>query len=239
MEVYAGTSGWAYATWKPDFYPQELPQSRFLSYYSEQLNTVEVNYTFRHRLLPGTTEKWLKATPENFRFSFKAHQAITHFRRLKDIDEPLVTFLESILPFYKASRLGVLLFQLPASMKCDVGALSEILEKLPPSFRCAFEFRHESWLVDEVFDNMRRHNVALCITRGREELPIPEIQTADFLYYRLRGDFGSYKPRSFLKELKGFAAKASFVYFKHEETSAGATRASQLLATLKASQEAA
>jgi len=194
---------------------------------------VEVNYTFRHRLLPSTTEKWLKATPENFRFSFKAHQAITHFRRLKDIDELVVTFLESILPFYKANRLGVLLFQLPANFKCDLQALSEFLGKLPESFRCAFEFRHESWLVDDVFANMRRHNVALCVTRGREELPIPAIQTADFLYYRLRGEFGSYQPRSFLKELSGYDAGTAFVYFKHEETAAGATRAKELLATLK------
>lgn len=233
MEVYAGTSGWAYPSWKPDFYPQELPQSRFLSYYSEQLNTVEVNYTFRHRLLPSTAEKWLKTTPDKFRFSFKAHQAITHFRRLRDTDEPLVTFLESILPFSKANRLGALLFQLPPNMVCDREALSEFLEKLPPSFPCAFEFRHESWLVEEVFATMRGHNVALCVTRGREELPIPSIQTADFLYYRLRGEFDAYQPQILLKELSGYEAKTSFVYFKHEETAAGATRARQLLAALK------
>src|SRR5437588_10512899 len=82
--LYAGTSGWAYPSWKPDFYPEKLGQTKFLQHYASRLNTVEVNYTFRHRLSEKTTQNWIATSPAGFQFGFKAHQAITHFRQLRD-----------------------------------------------------------------------------------------------------------------------------------------------------------
>ena len=96
MEVYIGTSGWAYKTWQPDFFPPKLPQKQFLRYYATRLNAVEVNYTFHHLLSERTIANWLAETPESFRFVLKAHQSITHVKRLRNVDEPLLRFLSSI-----------------------------------------------------------------------------------------------------------------------------------------------
>src|SRR5512142_3046857 len=93
-----GTSGWAYASWKPSFYPEKLAQKKFLSHYATRLNVVEVNYSFRHMIAEKTLANWIAETPAGFAFSVKAHQAITHIRRLKDTDEILARFLASIEP---------------------------------------------------------------------------------------------------------------------------------------------
>ncbi len=140
--VYAGTSGWAYPSWKPDFYPPKLSSAKFLSYYSGRLNSVELNYTFRRwptaKLLAG----WVAATPPDFKFAVKAHQTITHIKRLREAAEFTKEFISSLEPLAEAGKLGPILFQLPPFLKCDVPRLSEFLAKLPRHARAAFEFRH-------------------------------------------------------------------------------------------------
>ena len=112
--LYAGASGFAYPAWKPEFYPKNVPQARFLEHYATRLNSVEINYTFRRSPSESTLVKWRDTTPEGFRFSVKAHQRITHFARLKEeAAEPTEFFLRSIEPLRAAGRLGVVLFQLP------------------------------------------------------------------------------------------------------------------------------
>ena len=112
-QLYAGTSGWAYPSWKPDFYPDKLAQAKFLTYYSGKLNTVEVNFTFRQLVKNTTVQKWLAETPENFRFGIKAHQVITHIKRLQGTEEFVKRFLGTIEPLAQAKKLGPILFQLP------------------------------------------------------------------------------------------------------------------------------
>ena len=184
-QLYAGTSGWAYPSWKPDFYPAKLAQTKFLQYYATQLNAVEVNFTFRQLLKETTAQKWIDETPAGFRLSIKAHQVITHIKRLKNTEDFLPRFLSTIEPIARAEKLGPVLFQLPPNMKADAKLLEEFLAALPRAVPSAFEFRHESWFTDEIFDLLKSSNRALCVAET-EERTTPDVVTADFCYYRYR-----------------------------------------------------
>lgn len=230
-ELYAGTSGWAYPSWKPDFYPTKLAQAKFLSYYATQLNAVEVNFTFRQLLKETTAQKWITETPAPFRFSVKAHQLITHIKRLKKTEDFIPRFLSTIQPIAQAGKLGPLLFQLPPNMKADSALLEEFLSNLPRGVASAFEFRHVSWFDDSIFDLLKKHNRSLCIAET-EERTTPDVVTADFCYYRYRKPSYTAEERrtmvSRTKEHLG-AGRNVFAYFKHEETPEGAISAVQLL----------
>src|SRR5438309_2223886 len=198
-QLYTGTSGFAYSTWKPRFYPADLGEKKFLEYYAQRLNCVEINYTFR-RLPAGTTlENWVKATPSSFRFACKANMRITHILRLKDVSSALNLFLRSIDPLRTARRLGPILFQLPPNLKCDLLLLSDFLALLPNDLRFTIEFRHTSWLAEPVYDELRKHNVSLCVAES-EKLEVPEVITADFIYYRLRKPEYSEEERKTIRE---------------------------------------
>lgn len=231
-KVYAGTSGWSYASWKPDFYPAKLASAKFLSYYATRLNSVEVNYTFRRFPTEKLLEGWINATPDDFKFALKAHQMITHIKRLRDTADWLMRFFSSLRPLEDSKKLGPVLFQLPPNLKCDVELLRNFLEDLPPGLRCAFEFRDASWLCEGVYAVLRSRNAALCQAES-EKLETPEVQTADFCYLRLRKQEYSRKELTRLKsEVKRLASTGeTFVYFKHEETPQGALYAEGLIST--------
>jgi uncharacterized protein YecE (DUF72 family) len=227
--LLVGTSGWAYASWKPDFYPQRLAAAKFLSYYASQLNSVEVNFTFRQRLQAKTAAKWLAETPADFRFTFKAHQAITHYRRLKDVGEMVANFYASLEPFQNAQKLGAVMFQVPHNLKSDAALLEAFLKQLARGLDNVVEFRHASWLNDEAYALLRKYNVAMCVTEGTEELTTPDIVTASFRYYRFRQeDYPPAKLNQIGGELRGAPEAVVYTYFKHEETAAGALYAVQL-----------
>jgi uncharacterized protein YecE (DUF72 family) len=230
-QFFAGTSGWAYPSWKPDFYPHKLAHKNFLGFYSTQLNTVEVNFTFRQLVKDTTVQKWIAETPDNFRFGVKAHQVITHIKRLKKTEDFVLRFLQTVQPLAQAGKMGPVLFQLPPNMKADAAILREFLAALSRGVRAAFEFRHESWFNDEIFEILRSSNRALCIAET-EERNTPDIVTADFCYYRYR------KPTYNLQERQSMVARQRehlaagrdvFAYFKHEDTPQGAMYASEIL----------
>jgi uncharacterized protein YecE (DUF72 family) len=231
-QIYAGTSGWTYASWKPKFYPAKLSSKKFLEYYSSRLNSVEVNYTFRsiptEKLLSG----WIETTPPDFKFAIKAHQSITHFKRLRDAAEVTKEFLDSLKPLRRAKKLGPVLFQLRGDFKCDVPRLKDFLKELPRGTQTAFEFRNASWFCDEVYDALRKANVALCLAES-DDLGTPNVVTADFSYLRLRKKSYSPKDREVIAEtVKGLALNDKvFAYFKHEDTPEGAIYAEALLKT--------
>jgi uncharacterized protein YecE (DUF72 family) len=231
-KVYAGTSGWAYASWKPEFYPAKLSSKKFLEYYASRMNSVEVNYTFRsipnEKLLAG----WIEATPPEFKFAIKAHQRITHFKRLRDAAGVTTEFLDSLQSLCKAKKLGPVLFQLRESFKCDVPLLKGFLKVLPRGTQATFEFRNASWFCDEVYDALRKANVALCLAES-DDLETPNIVTADFSYLRLRKKSYSAKARQEISEkVAGLSLKGEvFAYFKHEDTPEGALYAQALLKT--------
>jgi len=227
-EIYAGTSGWAYGSWKPDFYPAKLSAARFLNHYASRLNSVEVNYTFRQIAGEDLLLRWAQATPADFRFAVKAHQRITHIKRLRDAAEVTAEFVASLEPLRKAKKLGPVLFQLPPNFKCDVGRLCEFVATLPRWVRAAFEFRHESWFAEEVYATLRKAGAALCLAES-DELETPEVVTTDFHYLRLRKE--SYSRKSVAEKVRRLAQTGDvFVYFKHEVTPEGALRAEELLA---------
>ncbi|MFZ0477613.1 MAG: DUF72 domain-containing protein [Terriglobales bacterium] len=235
-QLYVGTSGWAYPTWKPAFYPEKLAQKKFLNFYATKLNTVEVNFTFRQLVKETTVAKWIEETPTHFRFTIKAHQVLTHIKRLKDTDEFLRRFLSTLEALERAQKLGPVLFQLPPNFKADQAVLSEFLQTLPRSVRAAFEFRHASWFgggtSDEAtWQTLRDRNVALCVAES-EERDTPDVVTADYAYYRYR------KPSYTQEERKAMVARIQqhmaegrdvYSYFKHEETPEGALYAVDVL----------
>lgn len=234
-KLFCGTSGFAYATWKPDFYPADLPSKRFLECYAQKLNAVEINYTFRRLPSASTLESWVNATPPAFVFAVKAHMRITHIQRLKP-SEFTGVFFGAIDPLRTARRLGPVLFQLPPALKCDTTLLADFLATLPADLRCAFEFRHVSWLTDTVYDLLKKYGIALCLAES-ERLVIPEVITADFVYARLRKP--EYTPQD--REEIGHrveqileSGKDAYVFFKHEDTPEGALYAQELLARVSA-----
>jgi uncharacterized protein YecE (DUF72 family) len=229
-KIYAGTSGWAYTSWKPKFYPAKLSAKKFLEYYASRLNSVEVNYTFRaiptEKLLAG----WIEATPPEFKFAIKAHQNITHFKRLRDAASVTSEFLDSLQPLREAKKLAPVLFQLRGDFKCDVPRLKDFLEGLPRGTQATFEFRNTSWFCDEVYEILRKANVALCHAES-DDIETPNVITADFSYLRLRKPNYSVKARGEIaKKIAGLAKKGEvFAYFKHEDTPEGALYAEDLL----------
>jgi uncharacterized protein YecE (DUF72 family) len=232
--LYAGTSGFAYPSWKPAFYPARLPAAKFLEHYALRLNCVEINYTFRRTPSAATLEAWVAATPPGFAFAIKAHQRITHVARLKDAQEPTEYFIRSLEPLRVARRLGPVLFQLPPYLKLDVDRLAAFLPLLPGGLRCAFEFRHPSWFADDVYALLRERNISLCVAES-ETLEVPYVVTADYVYFRLR------KPRYDEADIERFAARSrdllaagcdAYWMFKHEADPGGALEAEELLAAV-------
>jgi uncharacterized protein YecE (DUF72 family) len=229
-KIYAGTSGWAYAAWKPAFYPAKLAAAKFLQYYATRLNSVEVNMTFRRHPTEKLLAGWSAAVPDGFQFAIKAHQSITHFARLRGAAGATVDFLASLEPLREAHKLGPVLFQLPPDLKCDLPRLKEFLDALPRGFRAAMEFRHETWFVPETYELLRGNNVALCLAES-DDRETPDVSTADFTYFRLRKEKYSAATRKTIAERVSEAAKNGdvYVYYKHEDTPDGALYAEELL----------
>ncbi|WP_353073254.1 DUF72 domain-containing protein [Tunturiibacter gelidoferens] len=239
--LYAGTSGWAYPTWKPEFYPAGIPAKKFLEFYASQLTSVEVNYTFRALPTAKILEGWLGATPPEFRFSFKAPQRITHLKRLRNCEELVAQFVATLEPVRQAGKLGLLLFQLPPNFKADAELLSTFLflsalhEKGAPPI--AFEFRHESWFDEKIYSILREHKAAVCIAES-DDLLTPEVHTAEgHTCYRLRRSSG-YSAIELDAFAQRFAILAQqrdvYVYFKHEDEPTGALNATQFLSRIQA-----
>ena len=228
--LYSGTSGFAYPSWKPEFYPEKLAAKKFLNYYATRLNAVEVNYTFRRLPSASTLENWVNDTRAGFVFPLKAHMRITHILRLKP-SEFTEVFFRAIDPLRTARRLGPVLFQLPPALKLDVALLSDFLATLPGDMRCAFEFRHASWLTDAVYALLEKHGIALCLAES-EKIVIPKVITSSFVYFRLRMPEYSVEDRREIAERVHElieAGRDTYVFFKHEETPAGALYAEELL----------
>jgi uncharacterized protein YecE (DUF72 family) len=233
-KVHIGTSGWAYSSWKPDFYPAKTPASKFLEYYSTQLNCVEVNYTFRARAAVTTLQNWATVTPDGFTFVAKAHQRITHIKRLTDVEQDVDAFFASLQPLLHARKLGPVLFQLPPNLKADPERLAKFLKSLPKDAPSAIEYRNQSWFDDRIYSLMREHNVALCIAES-DDLAVPEVFTANFAYYRLRkSDYSDMEIDEVEQRLRAAAQERDvYAFLKHEETPEGAINARRLLEKLK------
>jgi len=227
MGIRVGTSGYNYPEWRGSFYPDRFPTACMLAYYAERFDTVEINYSFYRMPSPKTVADWVAETPEGFTFALKASRRITHDARLRDVAEPLRHLVDVARGL--GPKLGPLLFQLPPNLKKDLDRLGEWLALLPGDVRVALEVRHDSWLADEVYEALRRRNVALCVADS-ERGTTPPVATASFGYFRLRD--ASYDRQA----LEAWSRAASrpewadaFVYFKHEESGTGPALARALL----------
>ena len=221
-DVWVGTSGYNYPEWRGTFYPKTLPAAKMLSYYSERLSTVEINYTFYRMPSVKVLEGWAAATPDAFRFTLKAPRRITHVMKLQDCEELVEVFCSRAKTL--GEKLGVLLFQLPPWFRKSPEVLEDFLALLPSDVRAAFEFRHNSWHSEDVFHLLRKNNTALCIMDS-ERLTTPVELTASFGYFRLRDEGYTESDISQWGVIVREKALAHwgevFVYFKHEESGIG------------------
>ena len=233
MSVWIGTSGYNYPEWKGSFYPETLPAAKMLPYYAERFPTVEINYTFyrapNEKILAG----WNTATPERFKLTLKAPKRITHDSRLRDCGDRVRQFLETASSL--GPKLGALLFQLPPNLKKDLALFDAFLETFPPRVCAAFEFRHTSWLDEEIYTRLRARNLALCVADS-EKLSTPVEITADYGYFRLRDE--GYVADDIARWAQTIAEKTSacsevYVYFKHEEEGKGPEFARMLMEQLR------
>lgn len=220
MNLYVGTSGYSFKEWKGNFYPADLPAKKMLHYYGEHFRTVEINNTFHRMPKTALLESWAAEVPPDFKFVLKASQRITHFQRLKDSGDSVHYLLETAGAL--KDRLGPLLFQLPPNLKKDLPRLEDFLALLPPSRLAAFEFRHQSWFDQEVFDLMRRHQVQLCVADAENDLEIPFVSTAKWGYLRLRRpDYNDAELQDWLGRVRQQGWREAFIFFKHEDAGKG------------------
>src|SRR5260370_35146275 len=181
MNTWIGTSGFQYAEWTVNSYAEHLPTAKLLPFYAERFSHTEIKYTFHRIPASKTIENWKTLTPEKFRFALKAPQKITHWSKLRDCADTLEYFCKAVTSL--GERLGPVLFQLPPTFKKDADGLSSFLREFP-SMRAAFEFRHESWFDDEIFDLLRSRDIALCIP-DTDTIPTPQNIPPDYEYPRL------------------------------------------------------
>jgi len=228
MNLYVGTSGYSYKEWKGTFYPDDMPEKEMLRFYGERFQTVEINNTFYRMPKPSVLEAWAAEVPQNFKFVLKASQRITHMQRLKNTDDSL-GYLLKVAGGLK-ERLGPLLFQLPPYFKKDATRLRDFLQLLPSEPCSAFEFRHQSWFDQEIFDLLREHQAVLCIAEAENDLEIPFVSTADWGYLRLRRpDYGDPELKAWVKRVREQKWKQAFIFFKHEEEGKGPAMAKRFL----------
>jgi uncharacterized protein YecE (DUF72 family) len=207
-EIRIGCSGWNYAHWRERVYPKGLPQKRWLEYYAQLFDTVELNTTFYRLPNVASVESWVAHTPPGFLFAVKASRYLTHIRRLTDLGGGIHRFYERIAPLRRSPKLGPVLWQLPPTFKRNDERLASALAALPEGRHC-FEFREPSWYVDEVYALLRAHGVALVIPDS-PKYPFRALQlTADWTFVRFhhgrRGRRGNYS-ESELEERAGWIA---------------------------------
>jgi len=231
VKPWIGTSGFQYAEWKGTFYPEDLPANKMLPFYAERFSTTEINYTFHRIPAAKTIDNWKQLTPDNFRFALKAPQKITHWSKLRDCADTLRYFYDVVSGL--GEKLGPVLFQLPPNFRKDTFVLGDFVNGLPGGIRAAFEFRHESWFDDEVFDTLRARGAALCVA-DTEKLTTPRVSTANWGYLRLRReDYSKIDIEHWIEFVRArHGWDDVFIYFKHEEAGIGPKLARQMMELL-------
>ncbi len=199
--LFIGTSGWSYKHWKERFYPAGLPHGKWLEYYTDHFNTVELNASFYRLPKRTTVRNWHKRTPENFKFTVKGSRIITHLKKLKNCEEQLGLFYEVFEPL--KDKLALVLYQLPPSLHFAPELLDDFLESLPRHIEHVIEFRHQSWFNDETYAVLERNNAHFCISDypGKEA---PSVCVGDVAYLRFHGykkRYGGEYPREHLSEV--------------------------------------
>jgi uncharacterized protein YecE (DUF72 family) len=219
--LQAGASGYAYQEWKGSFYPADIKAEDMLSWYAKRLPTVEINNTFYRLPKASVLEAWAAAVPEDFRFAIKASRRITHMARLKEeAAEPLAYLYKNLGAL--GGKRGPVLFQLPPNLKKDLPRLEAFLLRLPQDHRAVFEFRHDSWFADDVYEALRAAGAALCLSEREDNAPPPLVETTAWGYVRLRLEaYSEADLAAWAERLAATRWTAIHAYFMHEPTAPG------------------
>jgi uncharacterized protein YecE (DUF72 family) len=240
-KVFIGTSGWTYDGWRGPFYPKDVPKKDWLRWYAEQFPTAEINGSFYRTPSLAAVRAWRDQTPKDFVFAWKASKFITHWKRLSEKSDNSIALIEERLEIL-GRKAGPVLFQLPARFTASRERLASFFKMLPSRRRYAFEFRHPSWYELPIFDLLRDHNIALCIS-DHHDAPSPWVVTADHVYVRGHGPGGAYKGNYSDAQLRGYARhirkwrrarRTVYVYFDNDQKSAAPADAKRLMKLLKA-----
>jgi len=221
--VRIGCSGWNYASWRGRLYPEGMGTGRWLQRYAEVFDTVEVNSTFYRLAKPDAVRRWVEQTPEDFLLTVKSSRYLTHIKRLRDMGEGVKRFYESIDPLVRSPKMGPVLWQLPGNFRRDDEVLAQALAALPEGRHC-FEFRHESWFTDEVYELLRRHGVALVIGDTPERPFQSHEMTADWTFIRFhyghrgrRGNYSKTELDEWAERIRAWARRRDvFAYFNND-----------------------
>jgi uncharacterized protein YecE (DUF72 family) len=215
MKIYAGTSGYSYKEWKGAFYPEKISPKEMLHAYSGRLRTVEINNTFYHMPTEKMLGSWAEQVNDDFVFALKAPQVITHWKRLRNVGSE-VEYIFRTLPAL-GRKLGPVLFQFPKTFPANADALKGLLDLIPDTAQCAFEFRNPSWLEGEVLDLLREKRCGLCIADADEDPAREIISTAPLGYLRLRrSDYTDADLAEWADRILAQEWDQAFVFFKHE-----------------------
>ena len=222
LHCYIGTSGWHYDHWRDRFYPEKLIKAKWLEFYASHFTTVELNNSFYRLPSEAAFATWHDSSPANFTFAVKVSRFITHIKRLRNTEEAVENFVDRAKIL--GEKLGPLLYQLPPNMHRNDEVLESFLSTLPRGMKHVFEFRHESWLKEKVFEILHRYNVGLCVF-DMPSLTCPVVTTADFAYVRFHGSTGLYwscysdeELADWAKRLANLAVnlKAVYIYFNND-----------------------
>jgi len=222
LNYYIGTSGWHYDHWRNRFYPEKLSRAKWLGFYANNFNTVELNNSFYKLPSENAFANWRDSSSAHFAFAVKVSRFITHIKRLKDTGEAVENFITRAQ--HLEQKLGPLLYQLPPNMHRDDERLESFLSTLPRIGKHVFEFRHQSWLEENVFDILRKYNIGFCIF-DMPSISCPLVATADFAYIRFHGSTSLYgscysdeELADWAKRLTNIAAnlQAVYIYFNND-----------------------
>lgn len=234
-KIYIGTSGWHYKHWIGTYYPKGTKDADQLSLYLDDFKTVEINNSFYRLPTPETFTSWRKAVPKDFLFSVKVSRFITHMKKLNVDKATIDQFIDRAIRLKR--KLGPLLFQLPPKWNLNAERLERLLKKLPTGYRYTFEFRNTSWYTEEIYDLLKKHNVAFCIYELDGHIS-PKLVTADFVYVRLHGPGRKYQGRYSLPALRKWGAdcikwmnegREVYVYFDNDQLGYAAFNAKELV----------
>lgn len=219
---YVGCSGFFYKDWKGKFYPEDIPQRLWLEYYSEEFNTVELNNTFYRLPKPATFEQWYDRTPPHFRFAVKGSRYVTHIKRMKNPEETLAKMYDAA--WLLKEKLGCILWQVPPNLKKDLDLLKQFAQACSKDLVNVIEFRHLSWFDEEVYNLLKKEQIAYCMLSAPDNYPEHAWQTHNnliYLRFHGKGDWYKYlysdtELREWKNKLKQCRAKDFYVFFNND-----------------------
>lgn len=213
MPVHIGTSGWQYDHWRLRFYPESLAKSKWLQYYAERFQTVEVDSTFYRLPSAPIFERWRDTTPADFKLALKASRFLTHLKRLHEPAEPVHTLMARAQLL--GEKLGPVLLQLPPTLRIDIKALGLVLEQFPPTARVAVEARHDSWYTESTAQCLQDHGAAWCLSDVAGWHP-PLWRTASWGYLRFHRGTSGGSPCYPRRSLGRWAERIATLWKSHE-----------------------